>query len=90
VTVKTPDSWYVYILQCRDGSFYVGMAKDVLRRTAEHNAGKGARYTRSRRPCLIRFMERHPTRSSAQRREAAIKKLSHEEKLAFLRRCPVA
>jgi putative endonuclease len=85
--VKTA-SWYVYILQCRDGSLYTGIAKDVMKRLAKHNAGKGARYTRSRRPCLLRFMERHASRSSALKREAAIKKLSPAEKRALVRSCP--
>jgi putative endonuclease len=83
------EAWYVYILQCSDGSLYAGVAKDVIARLAEHNSGKGARYTRSRRPCLLRFFERHPSRSSAQAEEARIKGMSREEKLAFLSRCPV-
>jgi putative endonuclease len=81
--------WYVYILQCADGSLYTGIARDVTKRLAEHNQGKGARYTRSRRPCLMRFFERHATRSSALKREHEIKKLTHEQKHAFINRCPV-
>lgn len=82
--------WYVYVLQCSDGSLYTGAAKDVFARLAEHNSGKGARYTRSRLPCLLRFYERHASRSSAQVAEARIKKMTHEQKLAFISRCPVA
>ncbi len=86
---STPgEAWYVYILQCSDGSLYTGVAKDVFVRLAEHNSGKGARYTRSRKPCLLRFFERHPTRSSAQAEEARIKRMSRDEKIAFLSRCP--
>lgn len=81
--------WYVYILQCSDGSLYTGIARDVFKRLAEHNEGKGARYTRTRRPCLLRFMERHVTRSSAQKREAEIKKLSPEQKRALIRGRPI-
>ncbi|MBD3286288.1 GIY-YIG nuclease family protein [candidate division WOR-3 bacterium] len=80
--------WYVYILKCADGSFYTGIARDVLKRLAKHNAGKGARYTRSRRPCLLRFMERHATRSSALKREAEIKGLNPEQKRALCNSCP--
>lgn len=87
--VKPAYTWYVYVLQCSDGSLYTGVAKDVFARLAEHNQGKGARYTRTRRPCLLRLIERHPDRSSALRREAEIKKLSHEEKLALINRCPL-
>jgi putative endonuclease len=83
------DAWYVYILQCSDGSLYTGVAKNVFARLAEHNSGKGARYTRSRRPCLLRFFERHPSRSSAQAQEARIKRMTREEKLTFLSRCPI-
>jgi len=81
-------SWYVYILKCSDGSFYTGIARDVFKRLALHNAGKGARYTRSRRPCLLRFMERHATRSTALKREAEIKNLSPEQKRAICDSCP--
>ncbi len=83
------DVWYVYILQCSDGTLYTGVAKDVIARLAEHNSGKGARYTRSRRPCLLRFFERHPSRSSAQAQEARIKQMTREEKLEFISRSPV-
>ncbi|MBN2378623.1 GIY-YIG nuclease family protein [candidate division WOR-3 bacterium] len=86
--MKRTDSWYVYILQCSDGSLYTGIAKDVFRRLTQHNAGKASRYTRSRRPCLLRFMERHATRSSALKREAIIKRLSPKQKLHLIRSCP--
>ncbi len=81
-------SWYVYVLQCSDGTFYTGVAKDVIARLAAHNSGKGARYTRSRIPCLLRFFERHTSRASAQAEEARIKKMTREEKLAFISRSP--
>jgi len=69
-------AWYVYVIECRDGSLYTGIALDVERRYAQHLAGKGARYTRSRPPLrlLARFI--HPDRSSALRAEYAIKQLS--------------
>lgn len=69
-------AWYVYVIECRDGSLYTGIALDVERRYAQHLAGKGARYTRSRPPLrlLARFI--YPDRSSALRAEYAIKQLS--------------
>jgi predicted GIY-YIG superfamily endonuclease len=77
-------SWFVYIVRCRDGSLYTGISNDVARRLAAHNRGTGARYTRSRGPVTLVHLERRRTRSSAQRREAAIKALARAEKLALL------
>ena len=77
-------SWWVYILRCADGSLYTGIAADVERRTARHNAGTGAKYTRSRRPVEPVFREEHPTKGEALRREAAIKRLTREEKLKLI------
>jgi putative endonuclease len=67
--------WYVYIVQCGDGSLYTGIAKDVERRVAEHNAGQGARYTRGRGPVTLVYNERVKDRPAALRREYEIKKL---------------
>ncbi|MCX6032291.1 MAG: GIY-YIG nuclease family protein [Chloroflexi bacterium] len=71
---------YVYIVQCADGAFYTGWANDVTRRIAAHNAGRGARYTRTRRPVTLVYQEAAPDRSAALRREAAIKKLDRPAK----------
>lgn len=84
-----PDSpWQVYILRCADGSLYTGIARDLERRIAEHNAekgnGAGASYTRSRRPVRLVYREPAPDRSSASKREYAIKQLSREQKLALI------
>lgn len=74
-------TYVVYILRCSDGTLYTGIATDVGRRVIEHNEStKGAKYTRGRRPVTLVYQEAHPTRSAAQQREAAIKKLSREEK----------
>ena len=73
-------SWWVYILECRDGTLYTGCTDDVPRRLAAHNAGRGAKYTRSRTPVLLRYREEQPDRSAALRREAAIKRLTRTEK----------
>lgn len=78
--------WQVYILRCADGSLYTGIARDLERRIAEHNAGNGAgaNYTRSRRPVRLVYNEPATDRSTASRREYAIKQLSREEKLALI------
>ena len=77
-------SWWVYMLRCTDGSLYTGITTNVERRTAQHNAGAGAKYTRSRRPVVPVFWEEWPTKGEALRREAAIKRLHREEKLKLI------
>ncbi|MFT4613682.1 MAG: putative endonuclease [Bacteroidia bacterium] len=76
------DSWVVYILECADGTLYTGVATDLERRLAQHNGelAGGSRYTRVRRPVSVAWSESAADRSAAQRREAAIKKLSRREK----------
>ena len=71
---------YVYILECRDGSLYTGWSTDPEKRLREHNEGKGAKYTRSRRPCELVYVEAFDTKSEALKREAAIKRLSRDDK----------
>ena len=68
--------WHVYILRCADGSLYTGIAKDSAKRLSEHNAGRGARYTRSRLPVELVYAETAVDRGSALRREHEIKQLS--------------
>lgn len=72
--------YYVYILLCRDGSYYTGYAKDVERRVEQHRKGQGARYTRMHEPEKIVYMEKFDTRSEAMKREQEIKSLSHNKK----------
>ena len=76
--------WFTYLLRCADGTLYAGATTDPERRTREHNAGRGAKYTRSRRPVELVYRERCGGRSAALRREAALKKLSRAEKLALI------
>ena len=76
--------WYVYMLRCGDGSLYTGSTTDVDRRLREHQSGMGARYTRSRPPVTLAYVEEAPDRSTAQRREAAVKKLSRTQKLKLI------
>jgi putative endonuclease len=80
------NEWYVYILQCSDGSLYTGITVDLDRRLDEHNnSKKGAKYTRARRPVQMMYSEIYENRSLASKRESAIKKLSRSEKLTLLR-----
>lgn len=76
--------WAVYVLRCADGSLYTGATTDVARRLAQHQAGRGARYTRARLPVALVHTERARDRSAALRREAAIKRLPRRRKLALL------
>jgi putative endonuclease len=76
-------TWYVYLIECRDGSVYTGIATDVDRRYAEHVAGKGARYTRSHPPLRLLAHFPHPDRAAASRAEYAIKQLTSARKRAL-------
>lgn len=77
-------AWFVYMLRCGDGSLYTGCTDDVARRLAVHQSGKGAKYTRSRPPVTLAYQEELPDKSSALRREAAIKRLTRRQKLALI------
>ena len=78
--VGAEKSWWVYILLCADGTLYTGMTDDIPRRLRAHNTGRGAKYTRGRRPVLLVYRERCASRSQALRREAALKRLSRSQK----------
>ncbi|MBO8164857.1 MAG: GIY-YIG nuclease family protein [Brevibacillus sp.] len=78
--IPSHKSHFVYILRCRDGSLYTGYTTEVGRRLAEHNAGKGAKYTRSRTPVELVYVEEGESRSWGQRREQRIKRMSRREK----------
>lgn len=72
---------YVYILECNDGTFYIGSTTDVSRRLHEHNTAKnGAHYTKIRRPVVLRYSEELPTLGEARGREAALKRLTRTQK----------
>ena len=81
--MATPKPWYVYVLECMDGSLYTGIAVDVERRFALHSAGKGARYTRSHPPRRIAALVPCPDRSAASRAEYRVKQMSRAQKLAL-------
>ena len=72
--------WYVYLLRCGDGTLYTGITDDLDRRLAAHRAGRGAKYTKPRRPVRLSYWEAFDTKEEAMRREWAIKRLSRKEK----------
>ncbi|RPJ08800.1 MAG: GIY-YIG nuclease family protein [Deltaproteobacteria bacterium] len=73
-------AWYLYMVRCRDGKLYTGIAIDIERRIAEHQAGKGAKYLRGRAPLRLVFKRKIGTRSLALKVEQLIKKLPKREK----------
>ncbi len=77
-------SYYVYLLRCRDGTLYTGYTDNPERRLRVHNAGKGAKYTRSRLPVELVYQEQCPDKSAALRREREIKRMRRAEKLALI------
>ncbi len=74
-----------YLVQCADGSYYCGWTNHMDKRLKAHNEGKGAKYTRGRRPVHLVYQEAFPTKEEAMRREAAIKRLSRKEKEQLIR-----
>ena len=78
-------AWWVYVLQCGDGSYYTGWTNDLAKRVKSHQSGKGGKYTRSRRPVRLIKKWRARDRSAAMRREALFKSLSRKEKQKRLR-----
>jgi putative endonuclease len=76
--------YFVYILECADKSLYTGITTNVARRFAEHQKGIGSNFTRAKKAVRIMYTERKLNRSTASRREAAIKKLSRQEKLNLI------
>ena len=76
--------FYVYILLCRDGSFYTGYTKNLDERTRLHENGKGARYTRMHKPKRVAYVELFDSRAKAMKREKAIKKMPHQQKLNLI------
>jgi predicted GIY-YIG superfamily endonuclease len=76
--------WCVYILRCCDGTLYTGVAVDLPRRLAAHRRGVGAKYTRGRLPVTLAYQECQPNRSSALKREAALRWLGRAGKLSLI------
>lgn len=82
--MKISPQYSVYIVECQDHTLYTGMARNVSQRIAQHNAGTGAKYTRARRPVILRYQEVVGSRSQALKREWAIKQLSRKQKLKLI------
>lgn len=80
---------YMYILECADGSFYTGWTNDLQKRLRLHNQGKASKYTRSRLPVRLVYMEEHQTKQEAMKREYAIKQLSRQDKMQLIRTDPL-
>lgn len=77
---------YTYILECSDHTYYTGWTNDLKKRVKAHNEGKGAKYTKPRRPVKLVYFEGYDTKEEAMRREAAIKRLSRAEKMLLMKR----
>ena len=77
---------YAYILKCKDNTLYSGWTNDLTARVAAHNAGKGAKYTKSRLPVELVYFETFETKEEAMRREWEFKKLSRAQKLELIDR----
>jgi putative endonuclease len=75
-----PAQWHVYIVRCSDGTLYTGVTNDVDTRVAAHNAGRGAKYTRTRLPVLLVYAEPAGARGDALRREHQIKQMTRQRK----------
>jgi len=71
---------YCYIVECADGTYYTGWAVDPWKRLEVHNRGRGAKYTRTRLPVKLVYMEEQPDRVTAMKRERAIKRMTRERK----------
>lgn len=82
-------AWSVYIVRCEDDSLYTGIAKDVAARLEKHNSGRGAAYTRARRPVRLLYREDRLTRSAALVREAQIKALPRSRKEGLISESPL-
>ena len=85
VRVKMPKVFFVYILRCKDGTFYCGSTNDLERRVHRHNSAKsGAHYTKIRRPVTLVYSKKFKTYAEARKREGEIKRLTRKEKLEFV------
>lgn len=77
--------YYIYILLCKDGSYYTGSTNDVDKRFKDHLEGHGARYTKSHKPIKVIYQEEFPSKSLALKREVEIKKLSKKMKITLVK-----
>jgi putative endonuclease len=78
--------WYLYILKCKDQSFYVGITNNLKKRLREHNTGKGCKYTKYRYPVKLVYLEKYANTSLAMKRECEIKGWNREKKMELIER----
>lgn len=90
IQAKTEMSAYTYMVECADGTLYTGWTNHLVKRMQAHNAGKGAKYTKSRLPVKLVYYERFPTKQEAMRREYAIKQLSKVDKKRLIENMDIA
>lgn len=83
---RAAQPWFLYLIRCRNGAIYTGIARDVAKRYAAHAAGTGARYTRSNPPQRLLAVIEYPNQKEASRAEWETKQLSPDEKRAMIRR----
>lgn len=76
---------YTYIVECKDGSLYTGWTNNLEKRILDHNEGRGAKYTKTRRPVVLKYYEEFETKELAMKREYEIKQLKRKEKLELVR-----
>jgi putative endonuclease len=83
-------AWYVYILECVDSSFFTGVTTSLADRIGKHNAGKITAYTANRLPVTLVYSEEYTSRTQAMQAESAIRRMTHEEKRAMIRRLRIS
>lgn len=84
MVIKMEKVNYTYIVKCKDGTLYTGWTNNLEKRIEDHNAGKGAKYTKSRRPVELVYYEFYETKKEAMRREYVIKRMSRSEKIKLI------
>ena len=85
---QSSEPWFLYLLRCSDNSFYTGISNNVAERVKEHNDGKGALYTKERRPVFLEYQEEYPDKFSARRREEQIKNWGRKKKEMLIKGFP--
>lgn len=75
---------FFYVLECSDGTYYAGYTNDLEKRIEVHNAGKGAKYTRAKRPVALIYYEQHETKQLAMKKEYAFKQLTKLQKIRYI------
>lgn len=75
---------YTYIVECKDGTLYTGWTNDIKKRIQDHNIGKGAKYTKARKPVILVYFETFSTKEEAMKREYAIKRLTRTQKVKLI------